>query len=102
MAKNANCPIYIVHTSCEESIKFIKEAQKAGQQVYSETCPQYLLLDDSKYEGNFNNTCKYIMSPPLRKKEDQKILWESIQKGIVKTIGTDHCPFNSQQKKTWN
>ncbi|NOQ26702.1 MAG: dihydropyrimidinase [Bacteroidales bacterium] len=98
MAKNANCPIYIVHTSCEESINYIKEAQKAGQQVYSETCPQYLLLDDSKYKGNFNDTCKYVMSPPLRKKEDQEILWESIKKGIVKTVGTDHCPFSLEQK----
>jgi len=99
MAKKANCTIYIVHTSCEESIKHIKEAQKAGQPVYSETCPQYLLLNDSKYVGDFNDTCKYVMSPPLRKKEDQNVLWESINKGVVKTVGTDHCPFSLGQKE---
>lgn len=99
MAKKANCSIYIVHTSCTKSIKYIKKAQQAGQIVYSETCPQYLLLDDSKYLGNFEDTCKYVMSPPLRKKEDQNTLWESINEGIVKTIGTDHCPFNSEQKE---
>ncbi len=98
LAKKAGCSIYIVHTSTEDSIKHIEEAQKTGQIVYSESCPQYLLLDDSKYIGDFKDTSKFIISPPLRKKEDQNILWDSINKGIVKTIGTDHCPFNMKQK----
>lgn len=100
MAKMADCPIYIVHTSSAKSIKHIEEAQKARQQVYSETCPQYLLLDDSKYIGDFKDTAKYVMSPPLRKKEDQNALWAAISKRSVKTIGTDHCPFNLDQKET--
>lgn len=99
MAKITNCPIYIVHTSSAKSIRFIEEAQKSGQQVFSETCPQYLLLNDSKYIGEFKETAKYVMSPPLRKKEDQNALWAAISKGIVKTIGTDHCPFNLEQKE---
>ncbi len=99
MAKMANCPIYIVHTSCEKSLRYIEEAQKSGQEVYSETCPQYLLLNDSRYIGDFTDTAKYIMSPPLRKKEDQNALWASISKGTVKTIGTDHCPFKLKQKE---
>ncbi len=99
MAKKASCLIYIVHTSAGNSVKYIEEAQKAGQKVYSETCPQYLLLNNSKYIGDFNTTSKYVMSPPLRKKEDLNILWESINKGIVKTIGTDHCPFTLSQKE---
>jgi len=99
MGKIANCPIYIVHTSCAKSIEYIKEAQENGQIVYSETCPQYLILDDSKYNGEFKETCKYVMSPPIRKKHDQNILWDSINKGVIKTVGTDHCPFNLDQKE---
>jgi len=99
MAKNANCPVYIVHTSAAESIKYIEEAQKSGQLVYSETCPQYLLLNDSKYIGDFKDTSKFVMSPPLRKKEDQNSLWSAINKGVVKTVGTDHCPFSLGQKE---
>jgi len=98
MAKMTNCPIYIVHTSASDSINYIENAQKQGYPVYSETCPQYLLLDDTKYNGDFENTCKYVMSPPLRKAEDQLALWNAITKGVVKTIGTDHCPFNFEQK----
>ncbi|MBU8893399.1 MAG: dihydropyrimidinase, partial [Bacteroidales bacterium] len=99
LAKKANCPIYIVHTSAGDSVKYIEEAKRAGQRVFSETCPQYLILDDKKYIGDFKDTAKYVMSPPLRKKEDQETLWNSIQKGIVSTIGTDHCPFNRKQKE---
>ena len=71
LAKEANCPVYIVHTSTADSVKHIEDAQKNGQVVYSETCPQYLILDDSKYIGEFNNTAPYVMSPPLRKLKDQ-------------------------------
>lgn len=98
MAKITKCPIYIVHTSTSESIDYIEKAQKEGYQIYSETCPQYLLLDDSKYKGVFEESSKYVMSPPLRKLEDQLTLWNSISKGIINTVGTDHCPFNLQQK----
>ena len=99
MAKITKCPIYIVHTSAGQSIEYIEKAQKEKQKVFSETCPQYLLLDDSKYTGNFKDTAKYVLSPPLRKKEDQNMLWDAIRNGIIKIIGTDHCPFNFEQKQ---
>jgi dihydropyrimidinase len=99
MAKMTNCPIYIVHTSTSDSIRYIQEAQKAGHKVYSETCPQYLVLDDTKYIGDFNETCKYVMSPPLRKSGDNNTLWNALNKNIIQTVGTDHCPFNLNQKQ---
>jgi dihydropyrimidinase len=98
LAKHANCPLYIVHVSANESLKYIQEAQDWGQKVIAETCPQYLLLVDSKYKGNFNQTAPYVMSPPLRKKEDNESLWNAVSNGIITTIGTDHCPFNFSQK----
>jgi len=98
MAKLVQCPVYIVHVSSHLSLKHIAEAQKNGQVVFAETCPHYLLLDDSKYTGDFNQTAAYVISPPLRKKEDQEALWKAISDGTVKTIGTDHCPFYLEQK----
>jgi len=97
-AKEANCAIYIVHVSAKKSLEIIEKAQKKGQKVYAETCPHYLLLDDSGYEGDFESTVKYVISPPLRKKDDQEALWKNIQKRIVSTVGTDHCPFHLSQK----
>lgn len=98
LAEKAKCPIYIVHVSSALSLNLIAAAQKKGQVVFAETCPHYLLLDDSKYIGDFNQTAAYVISPPLRKKEDQDALWKAISDGTVKTIGTDHCPFNLEQK----
>lgn len=99
LADRANCTLYIVHVSSKDSLKYIREAQVKGQKVFAETCPQYLLLDDSKYKGNFEETAAYVMSPPLRKEADNNALWEAIQKGEIQTIGTDHCPFNLEQKR---
>lgn len=100
LAKEAKCPLYIVHVSTKESLEHISEAQENGQKVIAETCPQYLLLDDSKYQGSFDHTAAFVMSPPLRKKDDNDALWEAISNGSVKTIGTDHCPFTLKQKET--
>jgi dihydropyrimidinase len=99
LADIADCPIYIVHVSAKESLKYISEARERGQKVFAETCPQYLILDDSRYNGDFTQTIPYIISPPLRKMEDNKALWDAISKGIISTIGTDHCPLNLVQKQ---
>jgi len=98
-ADEADCPIYIVHVSTKESLAHIKKAQQKGQRVFAETCPHYLLLDDSKYIGEFEQTAPFIMSPPLREKKDNEALWQAVADGTIQTIGTDHCPFTLDQKK---
>ncbi len=100
LAAKAECPIYIVHVSTKESVDYICKAQLSLQAVYAETCPQYLLLDDEKYKGDFDKVSKFVMSPPLRKKADIFALWQAIADGTIGTIGTDHCPFMLGQKKT--
>ncbi|MGD0711018.1 MAG: amidohydrolase family protein, partial [Bacteroidales bacterium] len=72
LAQKANCPVYIVHTSTKESLEIIKDAQSNGQKVYSETCPQYLLLDDTVYDLPLPESLNYVISPPIRKKDDQQ------------------------------
>ncbi|MBK7096423.1 MAG: dihydropyrimidinase [Saprospiraceae bacterium] len=98
LAGKYNCPIYIVHVSTKESLKYIEQSKNAGQAVFAETCPQYLLLEDSMYQGSFEHTSPYVMSPPLRKKEDNEALWEALNSGLIDTVGTDHCPFTLSQK----
>lgn len=98
-AADTGCPLYIVHVSTKESLQHIRKAQQKGQEVFAETCPQYLLLDDSKYTGDFEQSAPFVMSPPLRKKEDNEALWEAVMDGTIQTIGTDHCPFSMEQKK---
>ena len=99
LSKKTKCIVYIVHTSTKESVKIIETAQKNGITVFSETCPQYLLLDDSVYNKPYPNSLKYVISPPVRKKSDQNSLWKAIKNKTVQFVATDHCPFNTKVQK---
>ena len=97
MASYTGCPGYIVHLTCEGAMNAVRNATKRNQKVFVETCIQYLLLDASLYEQNFEGA-KWVMSPPLREKKDQATLWAGINQGLVQVVATDHCPFMLEQK----
>jgi len=99
LAQEAGCSFYVVHVSTKKSLFHIEEAKKKGQQVYAETCPHYLLLNNPPITGSFASAAPYIISPPLREPCDNEALWHAINKNVVSTIGTDHCPFNMEQKR---
>jgi len=99
LAKKTGCYVYIVHTSTKKSLEIIEKAQNSGQTVFSETCPQYLMLNDSVYELTLPDSLKYVISPPLRKKEDCHYLWKGLKNESVKVVATDHCPFNLTGQK---
>jgi dihydropyrimidinase len=97
MADYTGCPGYIVHLTCEGALNAVRNATRRNQNVLVETCIQYLVLDASLYEKDFEGA-KWVMSPPLREKKDQATLWAGINQGIVKVVATDHCPFKWEQK----
>ncbi|GAA4336290.1 dihydropyrimidinase [Flaviaesturariibacter amylovorans] len=97
MSRYTGCPGYIVHLTCEGALNAVREAAKCNQHVFVETCIQYLLLDASLYEKDFEGA-KWVMSPPLREKKDQETLWAGINQGLVNVVATDHCPFMWEQK----
>jgi len=97
MAHYTGCPGYIVHLTCEGALNAVRNATRRNQKVFVETCIQYLLLDASLYEKNFEGA-KWVMSPPLRQQKDQETLWAGINQGLVQVVATDHCPFKWDQK----
>ncbi|MGV3698223.1 dihydropyrimidinase [Flavobacterium sp.] len=97
MINYTGCPGYIVHLTCEGALNAVRNATRRNQNVFVETCIQYLLLDASLYEQNFEGA-KWVMSPPLREKKDQETLWAGINQGMVQVVATDHCPFMWEQK----
>lgn len=97
MADYTGCPGYIVHLTCEGALNAVRNATRRNQNVLVETCIQYLVLDASLYEKDFEGA-KWVMSPPLREKKDQATLWAGINQGLVKVVATDHCPFKWEQK----
>ena len=73
-------------------------ARMNGQKVYAETCPQYLLLDDSVYSKPDFEGAKYVCAPPIRKKADQDCLWKALANDQIQTVATDQCSFTMEQK----
>ena len=98
MLHYTGCPGYIVHMTCEGALNAVRKATQRNQKVFVETCTQYLILDASLYENDFEGA-KWVMSPPLREKKDQLALWSGINQGLIQVVGTDHCPFKWDQKK---
>lgn len=98
MAAVADVPVVIVHLSSEDGLKEVQAARARGQKVYVETCPHYLLLEDSLYSKPDFEGAKYVCAPPLRKKQDNEALWKAIREGEIQTVSTDHCSFTLAQK----
>ncbi len=97
MLHYTGCRGYIVHMTCEGALNAVRRATLRNQKVLVETCTQYLVLDASLYEKDFDGA-KWVMSPPLREKKDQTALWSGINQGLIQVVGTDHCPFMWEQK----
>jgi dihydropyrimidinase len=99
LAEMAGSPVYIVHLSCDDALQKVTAARDAGIPAYAETCPQYLFLDYSAYEQEGFEGAKYVMTPPLRPKENQEKLWRGLQYNDLQVIATDHCPFCMKEQK---
>lgn len=98
LAKVADAPVIVVHVSSGAGYQEIKNAREEGQEIYVETCPQYLMMDDSRYGLPGQEGAKYVCSPPLRKGGDQTRLWNALHKNHIQTVSTDHCSFTLEQK----
>src|SRR6267154_909838 len=90
---------YIVHLSCKEALDEAISARQRGVRVSVETLIQYLVLDKSYAEKPNFEGAKYVMSPPLRDKRNQEVLWNGLKKGFISTVATDHAPFDFQGQK---
>jgi dihydropyrimidinase len=97
-AETTGAHVYIVHTSCEEALNEAKRGAERGVLVWVETLIQYLLLDRTSAEPNFEGA-KNVMSPPLRDKKNQEVLWNGLRDGVIATLATDHAPFDFKAQK---
>ncbi len=99
LAKQAAAPVYVVHLSSAQGLNEIAAARERGADVLAETCPQYLVLSEERYDEPGFGGAKYVMSPPLRAKEGQERLWQGLADGAIQAVATDHCPFNLKDQK---
>jgi dihydropyrimidinase len=101
MARLHGTTAYIVHMTCREAVEALVGAKRSGQKCFGETCPQYLLLDDTVYDAPDFEGAAYVMSPPIRPPNmgHHDALWTGIANGMLDVVGTDHCPFTMEQKR---
>jgi dihydropyrimidinase len=92
--------IYIVHTSCDGAVQAAQEARYRGVNVWIETVIPYLVLDKTYAEKPNFEGAKYVMSPPIRDKRNQPILWNGLKTRLISTVATDHAPFDFGEQKT--
>jgi dihydropyrimidinase len=102
LADLTGAPLYVVHVSAKQALARIAEARNAGQNVFGETCPQYLYLSLEENLGapGFEGA-KWVCSTPLRARAEghQDELWRYIRTGDVTAVSTDHCPFCMKDQK---
>jgi dihydropyrimidinase len=99
LAQVAHCPLYIVHLSARHALEAVAAARDAGQNVFAETCPQYLYLSlDDLARPGFEGA-KYVASPPLRTADHQASLWQGLRTNDLSVVSTDHCPFCFSEQK---
>lgn len=96
IAEELDMPIYIVHLSSASGLEEVRRQRSRGVHLIVETTPHYLFLDRSKLEGDDGPL--YVMTPPLRTKEDNEALQEALLDGEIQVVATDHCSFTREQK----
>jgi dihydropyrimidinase len=100
-------PLYVVHVSAKQAVAQLAAARDNGQNVFGETCPQYLYLSleeqlgaTSAEWGDFEGA-KWVCSTPLRSREEghQDHMWQALRTNDLQMVSTDHCPFCMKGQK---
>ena len=97
-AKDTDGYLYMVHCSSGETLKelIVQYNDILGKHFFVESCPQYFAFNKEVLDTEQGYL--YTFAPPLRSKKEQELLIKNID--FVNTIGTDHCAFMSEDKRT--
>ena len=95
IAREIGLSAHIVHITSRMATEEVQAAQASGVDLTGESCPHYLLFDESQIPrlGNFVK-----VAPPLRTKDDIDYLWQSIADGSLAVVASDHAPFTPEEK----
>jgi dihydropyrimidinase len=101
VAREVGAPVHFVHVTSAAAVTEIARARARGQAVYAETCPQYLVLDESVYDAPDEVCTRFVISPPLRTRADQEALWRALVEGTLDLVATDSVPDHLADEKRW-
>ncbi|MGW1006038.1 amidohydrolase family protein [Streptomyces sp. NPDC002520] len=100
VAEHTGAPVYLVHQTTAAAVRAAAEARARGVQVFSETCPHYLLLDDSVYASSEPE--RFACCPPMRPAETVRRLSDELALGNVHTLASDHSCYDLAQKREYS
>lgn len=100
LATLVGVPLHIFHVGCQTVVDRITRARQRGLPVTGETCPQYLMLDDSVFEHPGVEGALPVCSPPIRPKGEQANMWKALAGNHLQLVTTDHCPFSRAEKES--
>lgn len=95
-AKEAGTKLHILHVTTKEGVGLIREARAKGYPITGETCPHYLYLCDEDFP-RLGSLMKVY--PPIRRREDQEMLWRGLNEGTLPVLSSDHAPHTEEEKK---
>jgi dihydropyrimidinase len=97
LAELAAATPYVVHVTGRSPLEEIEAARARGLTVYAEVCPHHVLFDESDQLGP--DAIRYVMTPPLRSRDDQAALLAGMVGGAVDTFASDHCHYRLDRDK---
>ena len=101
LAEVAGAPICIAHVTSSGAAEHVASARARGAPVVAETCPQYLVLDESVYDPAAGcEVAKYVCSPPMREHSHVDALWAALAARSIQQVSSDHAPFRFEGQKT--
>ncbi|WP_232677316.1 dihydropyrimidinase [Nocardioides sp. R-C-SC26] len=108
LAHLTDAPLYVVHVSAKQAVEQLAAARDRGQNVFGETCPQYLYLSLEEQLGATGDPtwgefegAKWVCSTPLRSRAEghQDAMWQGLRTNDLQMVSTDHCPFCMKDQK---
>ena len=96
LAEYLGVSVHIAHVSAARTVDVIAWGKSRGVKVTAETCPHYLLLDETAMLG-YNTLAK--INPPLRTQKDIAALRKAVAEGLIDILVTDHSPHAAHEKE---
>ncbi|MFF2092998.1 dihydroorotase family protein [Paenibacillus sp. NPDC058174] len=87
--------VHILHVSSAEEAELLDAAAEAGYPVTYETTAHQLWFDHASAR-ELGTRAK--LSPAIREPRDRDRLWQSIARGTLASVGSDHAPHSKAEK----
>ena len=94
-ARAAGARLHVVHLSAAEALGAIGLARDAGTDVSVETCPHYLVFDDTDVA---RSGPLLKCAPPIRDAANRDLLWSALLGGRIDLVSSDHSPCPAADK----